>query len=410
MDDDFKANPDGLYGAVDLLTAVNNGPVARLSERMPETGIGSVAAIEALAPLVLGGAARLGADTAFGHMDPPTPWVTWATTLWNAALNQNLLHPATAPVARKIEEHVIEWLAPFFGMQGGHMTPGSTLSNLTALWAARERAGVTEVAAGEGAHISIAKSANLLGLRYRPIPSTLPGAITAEALHDEDLSRTALVLTAGTTSTGAIDPFSLVGRAGWTHVDAAWAGPLRLSTNYAVRLDGIARADSVAVSAHKLLFQPKEAGLVLFHDVAASHAAISFGGAYLATPNVGVLGSHGAAGVPLLATLLAWGRTGLAARIERCMEIADRFARFIEAEPRLELLQRPQSGIVVWRPRDTACTESIYEKLPPAMASLIRLNGELWIRNVAANPNAELGALIAAVQRALDDSNRTGSA
>ena len=103
--------------------------------------------------------------------------MTSATGLWNAALNQNLLRSQALPVARKIEEHVIEWLAPF-GMQGGHMTPGSTLSNLTALWAARERAGVTEVAAGEGAHISIAKSANLLGLQ-QPNPVDIAGAITA---------------------------------------------------------------------------------------------------------------------------------------------------------------------------------------------------------------------------------------
>jgi L-2,4-diaminobutyrate decarboxylase len=80
-------------------------------------------------------------------MDPPTPWITWATTLWNASLNQNLLHPATSPAARDIEQRVVQWLASFFGMTGGHMTAGSTLANLTALWAARECAGVKEVVA-----------------------------------------------------------------------------------------------------------------------------------------------------------------------------------------------------------------------------------------------------------------------
>src|ERR1700719_842252 len=67
-------------------------------------------------------ACRLDAPTAFAYMDPPTPWLTWAMALWNSSLTQNLLHPATAPVARHIEEKVIAWLAPFFGMQGGHMT------------------------------------------------------------------------------------------------------------------------------------------------------------------------------------------------------------------------------------------------------------------------------------------------
>ncbi len=277
---------------------------------MPESGLGEIQTLAMLAPLVLGQAANLGAATAFAHMDPPTPWVTWALTLWNVSLNQNLLHPATAPVVRNIEQLVISWLAPYFGMQGGHMTPGCTVANLTALWAARENAGVTEVIASEGAHLSIAKAAHLLGLRYRTIASERTGAMIAEALEG-DLSRTVLVLTAGTTSGGRLDPLTLAGRAGWTHIDAAWAGPLRLSARHGDRLAGLERADSVAVSAHKWLFQPKESAFVLFRDVASAHAAVSFGGgAYLATPNIGVLGSHGAAATLLLATLLACGGTG----------------------------------------------------------------------------------------------------
>jgi L-2,4-diaminobutyrate decarboxylase len=210
-------------------------------------------------------------------MDPPTPWITWAVTLWNASLNQNLLHPATAPVARQLEEQVVAWLAPFFGMNGGHMTPGSSVANLTALWSARECAGITEVIASDGAHLSIAKAAHILGLKYLSVPIDANGSMEAARLPT-NLSKSALVLTAGATSTGAIDPFDLAGRAAWTHVDAAWAGPLRVS-NYANLLAGIESADSVAVSAHKWLFQPKESALVLFKDTEKAHAAVSFGGA-----------------------------------------------------------------------------------------------------------------------------------
>ena len=96
---------------------------------------------------------------------------------------------------------------------------------------------------------------------------------------------------------------SLVGRAAWTHVDAAWGSPLRL-TRFADRLEGIARADSVAVSSHKWLFQPKESALVLFRDSEKATEAISFGCAYLTEPNVGLLGSHGVTAIPLLATLM----------------------------------------------------------------------------------------------------------
>jgi L-2,4-diaminobutyrate decarboxylase len=400
LDSEFLDEPGGLRHALDLLRYDYPcvGPLD-LPSKLPETGLGSRAMLDRLAPNILGGAARLGAATSFAHMDPPTPWITWATTLWNASLNQNLLHPETAPVARDVEKRVVEWLAPFFGMMGGHMTSGSTLANLTALWAARECTGIETVIASDGAHLSIEKAAHLLGLRYRALRTDPGGALVAESLPD-NLARAALVLTAGTTSTGAIDPLDLAGRAAWTHVDAAWAGPLRLSA-YADRLGGIERADSVAMSAHKWLFQPKESALVLFRDVTTAHAAISFGGAYLAVPNVGVLGSHGATAVPLLATLLAWGRGGLAARIEHCMRLAQQLAEFVLGDSRLVLLAEPQTGIVAWRPHDIATFESVSQHLPAGAASMTKIAGERWFRSVAANPNADIKLLISGLRKAL---------
>jgi L-2,4-diaminobutyrate decarboxylase len=400
-DAQFNINLASLQRAVELLVKDHKFRKPELTAELPEVGIGAPAALEQLAPYVLGGAAPLGSDDAFAHMDPPTPWISWATTLWNASLNQNLLHPATAPIAREVEERVVQWLAPFFGMHGGHMTPGSTVANLTGLWAAREVAGITEVIAGKGAHLSIAKSAHLLGLHYRTLPSSLSGAINEDAL-DGDWRKSALVLTAGTTSTGAIDPLCLVGRAAWTHIDAAWAGPLRLSRIYATKLDGIEGADSVAISAHKWLFQPKEAGIVLFRDAKTSHQAISFGGAYLAAPNIGLLGSHGATAVPLLATILAWGRSGMAERIERCMASAGRLAEFVTREQRLELLMEPQTGIVVWRPKDSARLDEMRRRLPFNAVSTTTLQGQDWFRNVAANPNVNVEALVRLIRSALE--------
>jgi glutamate/tyrosine decarboxylase-like PLP-dependent enzyme len=85
------------------------------------------------------------------------------TVLTKSVSERCATDPATAPVARHIEEKVIAWLAPLFAMQGGHMTPGSTMANLTALWSARECAGVAEVVTSGNAHLSIEKAAHLLG-------------------------------------------------------------------------------------------------------------------------------------------------------------------------------------------------------------------------------------------------------
>lgn len=402
-DPDFVLDRAALDRAVELMAsgALGAGDPLPLPASLPQNGMGGRAALERLAPIVLRGAARLGDATAMAHMDPPTPWITWATTFWNASLNQNLLHPATAPVARDMEARVVDWLAPYFGMDGGHMVPGSTIANLTALWAARERAGVEEVAFAETAHLSIAKAAHILGLRTRPLSCDRLGALQIDALPD-DLDRAALVLTAGTTSTGAIDTLSLIGRAGWTHIDAAWAGPLRLSNVHAHRLAGIEHADSVAISAHKWLFQPKESALVLFRDSARAHESISSRGAYLAAPNVGLLGSHGAVAVPLLAMLLAWGREGLAERIDRCMTVADQLAAFIDADDRLELLSKPQTGIVVWRPKSADQAENLLAALPPGSTSITALADGKWLRNVAANPGVDLNLFQTAISGALE--------
>jgi L-2,4-diaminobutyrate decarboxylase len=402
-DPSFQTSADALNEAVRLLSLPSNPSalerqLRELPNVLPTSGQSEASLLPNLADLVLGGAQPLDLPTSFAHMDPPTPWLTWAMSLWNARLNQNLLHPATAPAARLIEERVIQWLAPYFGMSGGHMVPGSTVANLTALWAARDVKGVTEVAAPDTAHVSVPKAAKLLGLRYRPLPTDREGRLLpGGATH---LEQSCLVLVAGATSTGVIDPLSLVGKAAWTHVDAAWAGPLRLSNAHSQKLDGIEQADSVAVSAHKWLFQPKESALVFFKDTKAAHEALSFGGAYLAAPNVGLLGSHGAMAVPLFAMLMAWGQEGYAERIDRCMAAAATFAAFVENEPKLELFAPPETGVIVWRPRHIELGE-FSSRLPDGLASHTILAGESWLRCVAANPVVDVNAVIGAVREAL---------
>ena len=281
------------------------------------------------------------------------------------------------------------------------MLPGSTVANLTALWAAREVAGVRRVVASETAHLSVAKAAHLLAMDFEALPVDGSGRMRVPAGGVG--GDAALVATAGTTGRGAIDPLARAG-ARWLHVDAAWAGPLRL-TRHAGRLDGVELADSVAVSAHKWLYQPKDSALALFRDPGAQDA-IAFGASYLATPNVGVQGSRGAAAVPLLATLVAWGRTGLAERIEANVALADALADRLAGDPRTVLLERPESAVLNWRPADRrADVDALVRRLGPT-SSRTAVDGETWVRQVAANPHADLDAVWASAARALEDGPR----
>lgn len=400
--DDFRPHGEGLQAALaelidashrrrrgdgsavvdDDRTSIDDVPVD-----LPDDGIGPRATLEMLAPPVLDGARDLAAPGFFGHMDPPTPWITWAMHQWTASRNQNLLHPDTAPVARQIESRVIDWLAPVFEMSGGHMAPGSSVANLTALWAARE-AGATAVVASHDAHLSVRKAAHLLGMEHRAVDDwDEPG----------DVADAVAVITAGTTSTGEIEPLTAAPTARWRHVDAAWSGPLRLSDRHRDLLGGIGVADSVAVSAHKWLFQPKESALVLFADHDAAHESISVGADYLTVPNVGLLGSHGATAVPLLATLLAYGRRGIADMIDRSMDLADRLGDLVDADDELVARSRPQSGIVCWRHRHVA-PEALVVHLPAGVfVSTTTVDGEAWLRSVAANPFADPEVVVAGV-------------
>lgn len=360
---------------------------------LPADGIGAAAALALFGDAIRTRSARLGDALAFAHMDPPPLDIAAQLVGLNATVNQNLLHPEASPFATAVERRVIAWLAPIFGMSCGHLCAGSTLANLTALWRARE-AGARRVVTSADAHISVAKAAHILGLPFRAVPVDAHGRLDRSQLGvSEDA---AVVLTAGTTGRGVIDALAPV-PCRWLHVDAAWAGPLRL-TRYGARLDGIEQADSVAISGHKWLYQPKDSALILFR-AADAQEAISFGGSYLATPNVGVQGSRGAAAIPLLASLMALGRSGLAALIEKNMADAEKLAALVSADPRLELRQAPEAGVLNWRPAHGA-TADVLERLSGTSSRTV-IDGTLWARQVAANPHADIDGIWARISAAL---------
>lgn len=410
---DFRPDQAGLEHAVRVLLermqhrgsphVAPDAADVSLPRQLPEIGIGGGAALDALAQIAFADVSRLDHPGFLAHMDPPTPWYTWAAAMWAAATNQNVLHPDTAPAARALESHVVAWLARVFGLSGGHMVPGSTVANLTALWAARELTGATRVVTSEAAHLSVVKSADILGMECVQVPVDDKQQLRTELLPP-DLSDSVVVLTAGTVATGAVDDLHAGQGAAWRHVDAAWAGALRLSSHTRA-LDGIETADSVGVSLHKWLYQPKGSALVLFADAERAHEAISYGGGYLAVPNVGLLGSRGSSALPLAITLLAWGRQGIAEQIDAGMAMADELADLVTSDAELELWHRPCTGVVNWRPVECD-PESVRERITGAWVSTATIDGDRWFRSVAANPLADPRTVVSAVKEAMNGSRR----
>jgi aromatic-L-amino-acid decarboxylase len=206
--------------------------------------------------------------------------------------------------ASEVEEQAVRWVSEFIGFPAaaGAFTSGGTISNVTALAAARERAlpgtrrtGMRDAPRGalycsREAHYSVVRSAELLGIgadQVRALPiddhrRVHPDAI-AEAI-DRDraagIAPIAVVATAGTTLTGAVDSIDSLAdvcdeRGTWLHVDGAY-GIAAASTPTARDLfTGLERADSVTLDAHKWLFLPKACGVVLVRRREDLHGALA---------------------------------------------------------------------------------------------------------------------------------------
>ena len=215
-----------------------------------------------------------------------------------------------------------------------------------------------------------------------------------------DLSESCLVLTAGTTAAGAIDNLNITNNAAWVHVDAAWAGPLRISQKHGYLLNGLEKADSISISGHKWIFQPKDSSILLFKNTAEANQSISISAGYLSSSNIGIMGSRGAIGLPLLATLMAWGKEGLAKRLDGCMTLSDELHSHL-LETGVYIFAKPTSGVILWRPRAPYSADEIFLRLPAGSASLATISGKKWIRHVAANPNMEIDLLCSEITTAL---------
>jgi len=91
----------------------------------------------------------------------------------------------------------------------------------------------------------------------------------------------AVVGTAGTVSTGAIDPLPAMAELCrdhkvWFHVDGAYGGFAAMVKTAPADLRGLSLADSVAVDPHKWLYAPIEAGCALVRDPEQHRAAYSY--------------------------------------------------------------------------------------------------------------------------------------
>lgn len=283
----------------------------------------------------------------------------WLATAWD----QNAHHWAGSPVAARLEEVALGWIAEIAGLPagtGGAFVTGASIANFCALAAARhallaglgwdvEARGLNgapeiELVVGEEVHSTVLKAIALLGFgreRVIRVPVDGQGRMRADALPQ--ITHPAIVcLQAGNVNTGACDPLAEIiprVRAAntWVHLDAAFGFWACASPRHAALVRGMALADSWATDAHKWLNVPYDCGLALVRDPAALQGAMGIRAAYLPDEDrrepsrFGPELSRRARGVEVWAALKHLGRSGLAGLVERCCDHARRFAEGLTA-------------------------------------------------------------------------------
>ena len=138
------------------------------------------------------------------------------------------------------------------------------------------------------------------------------------------------------------------------HVDGSWGGPTLFSQRHAKLLEGIADADSVTLDAHKQLYVPMGAGMVLFKDQTSLNS-IEHHANYIIRENSRDLGKHtlegSRPGMALLvhSALRIFGQQGFELLIDHGVSRAQQFAELIDQADNFELITRPQLNVLTYR-------------------------------------------------------------
>lgn len=222
-------------------------------------------------------------DYAGQMLKPPHP-VALVAYLAAARINPNNHALDGGPATAAMEREAVAEIARLFGYGDdhlGHLTSSGTIANLEALWVASRVHPGKAVAFSSEAHYTHARTCELLGVEAFVVPVDRSGKLDVGALAAAPDARRigTVVVTAGTTAAGAVDPIDaivpLARERGWrVHADAAYGGFFALIAGEAeAHMDAapwraLAGCDSIVVDPHKHGLQPYGCGCVLFRDPA----------------------------------------------------------------------------------------------------------------------------------------------
>ena len=301
---DLSADFLSTLDAKPVFPLTSGAEVERLfSTDLPQKGMGADA-LAALQSVVAHSRAQNGRF--FGYVQGPGEPVAALGDLLASVLNQNMTAWRSSPSGVTIERTVVRWLAEAVGCPGfvGTLTGGGSAANLMGLTMAREASvfanerGLRDtpksvIYASEQVHMAVPKAVAMIGLgrrnlrmipcdaSYRMIPSQLDQALRQGKA--EGVTPIAVVASAGTVNTGAIDPLREIAEiahthGAWLHVDGAYGALAAIAIPE--KFKGLAQADSISLDPHKWLYQPLDCGCLLYRDLAMARQTFAYTGDY----------------------------------------------------------------------------------------------------------------------------------
>jgi aromatic-L-amino-acid decarboxylase len=352
-----------------------------------------------------------------------------AADLLAAGLNMNVGGWQLSPSATEIELALTRFFAnDVFGLPdgaGGLITSGGAMANFIALKAARDHRAGWDVR-NEGilagpplglylsteTHVVSDRAADMLGIGWANVRHVRVDEgyrmrvdeLRAQIARDREVGVQpfAVVGTAGTVSTGAIDPLDEIAdvcaaEGLWFHVDAAYGGPAMLADDLRPGFTGIQRADSIAFDPHKWLYTPHSGGCVLLRDFAHLQDSFDAHPSYVhqakevthAGLDLGRFGpqfSRGFWSLKVWVSLLAHGRAAYARRISHDAELARYLGARVEEHPAFELACPVGLSICCFRYvppdlPDDPDREAYLNRLNERLMAEIQVDGRVFLSN-----------------------------
>jgi len=368
----LDVRPVRAQGAVDAL----RGP-------LPQSGMEPQAVIAALVEAAEPGIVASAGGRYFGFVVggglPAALAADWLASAWD----QNAAMHVMSPAAAAVEETCREWLAQLLGLPA-HVsvafTTGCQMAHVTALAAAREHLGTSQitVVVGGKRHVTVDRALRLLGIDASVVvvPADDQGRMLVDELPAID-GATIVCAQAGEVNTGAFDDLDaiadrLAGTGAWLHVDGAFGLWAAASPSLRRLVRGSERADSWATDAHKWLNVPYDSGLAFCAHPDAHRSAMRATAAYLPgdadhrdpidwTPD----SSRRARGFAVYAAIRQLGADGIAELVDRCCAHARLFA---------ELLR--DGGMTVL---NDVVLNQVLVRVPADIVSAVQQDGTCWL-------------------------------